>query len=173
MVVTGYALRNAIRRWQLRRDTAAAQFSGSLTKFEGEDKQTPDAVATEFLNAEKAIARLQAAQNEYNGRVKIVVPGMDNMTICTAVKLVGGAARLEKMWRAVVAPIRERWETSNVSLGTRNKTEERAAWTMSTKDMADRTAKAAALTGALRSGIAEGNSIKIDIEGLDGTLLAE
>jgi hypothetical protein len=168
MQVTGYTLREAIRRQQLRRDTIAAQFSDTLHVFEGEEKQSPDEIATALMKAEKAVAGLQAAQDEYNLHVKVTGKIIGEMTLCAAVKLVGGTGRLEKMWRTAAAPKQDRYGVERDIV--RNKDEVRARSAMNVRDLTDRAAKAASYAGALRAAIAEANSTKIDIEGLDGGL---
>jgi hypothetical protein len=168
MQVTGYSLREAIRRQQLRRDTIAAQFNDTLHVFEGEEKQSPDEIAAALMKAEKAVAALQAAQDEYNLRVKVEGKNVEKMTLCTAVKLVGGTGRLEKLWRTAAAPKQDRYDLGRDLV--RNKDEVRARSAMSTRDLTDRATKAAGYAGALRAAIAEANGTKIDIEGLDGGL---
>jgi hypothetical protein len=165
MQVTGYALREAIRRQQLRRDTIAAQFSDTLYVFEGEEKQSPDEVAAALMKAERTVAALQRAQDEYNLHVKVTGKLIGEMTLCTAVKLVGGTGRLEKMWRTAAVPKQDCYDTERM---VRNKDDVRARSTMNVRDLTDRAAKAASYAGALRAAIAEANSTKIEIEGLDG-----
>lgn len=53
MNVTGYLLREAIRRHELRRDTAARQFEDGILRFPDEDKLSPDDAARAFLEAEQ------------------------------------------------------------------------------------------------------------------------
>ncbi len=66
MKVTGIQIREAIKRWTLRRDASAGQFSESLWQF-SEDKNTttPVDLMKTFQEAEAAIARLQLAQTRY------------------------------------------------------------------------------------------------------------
>lgn len=165
MQVTGYTLREAIRRQQLRRDTIAAQFSDTLHLFEGEEKQTPDEVAAALMKSEQAVAALQAAQDKYNLHVRVAGKLIGEMTLCTAIKLVGGSGRLEKLWRTAAAPKQDRYDVGRDLI--RNKDEVRARPAMSPRDLTDRATKAASYAGALRAAIAEANSTKINIEGLD------
>jgi len=62
MKTTGWSLREAIKQQELRRDTAARAFNGTLKKFDDESKQTPQEVVVQFLAAEQAIAQLQVAR---------------------------------------------------------------------------------------------------------------
>src|SRR5579885_1022293 len=98
MKVTGYQIREAIRKQELQRDTVISQFNASLFKFEGEEKLSPDDVAKMFTQAEQAIANLQTGLARYNLYVVIDVLG-DKMTLAEGVKRLGGAGRLEKLWR--------------------------------------------------------------------------
>lgn len=72
MKITGYAIREAIKQQELRRDTASRTFADTLKVFPGEEKDSPETVVAAFLTAEKAIARLQTAQARYN---ILVTPG--------------------------------------------------------------------------------------------------
>jgi hypothetical protein len=90
--VNGYQLREAIRKWELRRVTLANQFTDVLTAYPNEKKPKPEAVAEDLLVAENAVAQLQTAQQEYNLAVTVDVQGT-KMTLAHAVKLIGGAGR--------------------------------------------------------------------------------
>ena len=167
MLVTGYTLRESIRRWQLQRDAAQATFKDAFTRFKDEEKTSPDKVAEMFFTAEQAIARLQAAQAEYNTKVQVHPTGMSPMSLAEAVKLVGGAARMEKMWRSIVAPERDRYSLrAEVAIATRKTDEERQVWTMAGDVVTQRAMKASAVSGALRAAIAEANTTKVELVGL-------
>jgi hypothetical protein len=172
MKVTGYLLREAIRRRELRRDTAANQFEDSLSKFADEDKQTPDELAAIFVLEEKNIAKLQAVQDRYNLKVEVDVLG-EKITLGEAIKRLGGAGRLDKMWRGVTTGRRDRYGYRDEN--TRKADEERARPTVTAKEAMDRATKASVVAGAMRAAIAKGNGTEIesDVLLLDQALLSE
>jgi hypothetical protein len=160
--ITGYALREAIKRWQLRRDTASNLFDASIRKFEDETKESPVEVMKQLSQAEQAIAALQEVQSRYNLEVPVM-----GMSLCKAIKLVGGAGRMEKMWRNVAAPIKDRYGRDS---DVRDKTQEVAKPTVSSREAAVLASDAARWAGSLRSGISVANAIEIDLE-VNGDLL--
>jgi hypothetical protein len=171
MLVTGYMLREAIRRWQLRRDTLATQFEDAFHFFEGEEKESPDDLAKAFMIAERAVAELQAAQARYNLQTTVTIDqGMasgisikDHLNLCMAVKLIGGAGRIEKFWRTAAAPSsRDRYSCRDETV--RNKDEIRAKKALSFRELTERATKATNYAGQLRAAIAEANSTKQDID---------
>ncbi len=160
MKITGFLLREAIRRHELRRDTAVNQFDDSLSKFPGEDKRSPDSITEEFVAAEAAVAKLQAAQSAYNLRVEVDVLG-EKMTLCEAVKRLGGAGRIEKMWRTAAGGKKDRYNSYNPD-NVRREGETRAERTVSVDAAMHRARKLAAVASALRAEIARGNLRDVD-----------
>lgn len=77
-------------------------FTESLTAFEGEDKGKPEELMKKYLQAEEAIAKLQAAQAQYNTCINCTISPDEVVTLCYAVKALGGLARAEKMWRKAI-----------------------------------------------------------------------
>ena len=161
MFITGYKLQQRLRELHHTRDIAAAQFDKGRFKFEDEDKPTATAAFECFREAEAAIAQLQVAQAEYNLSVEVEVLG-EPMTLCEAVKRVGGAGRMEKMWRSVASPKRDRYAYDDGL--TRNKDEERAQPTVTTSEATAFAQKAARFASALREAIAFANATQRDIE---------
>ncbi len=103
MQITGYKLQHTLRELHHRRDIAARRFDQGQHRFEGEDKPTAEEAYIRFSAAEAAIAKLQTAQAQYNLAQRVTVLGV-SMTLAEAVKRVGGAGRMEKMWRSVGGP---------------------------------------------------------------------
>lgn len=102
MKTTGYRLQQAIREQVERRELAESRFSGSLNKFPDETKSDPIKLMAEFEDAERRIALLQAAQAKYNLQVQVEVDDTEagsKVSLMEAVKLLGGAQRVEKKWR--------------------------------------------------------------------------
>src|SRR5580698_4796879 len=101
MRVSGYAIREAIKQQERRRDAAANAFAGSLKKFPDENKEAPNQIMDAFAKAEISLAELQVAQMRYNLAVQVEIG--DKMSLAEAIKRVGGAGRIEKMWKSSIA----------------------------------------------------------------------
>lgn len=165
MKVTGYKLREAIRRVELQRDTVAGLFKDSLYVFEGEAKADPIELMKKFRDAEYAVAALQEAQQRYNLRVSFVVCGKV-LSLAVAVKMLGGAGRTAKMWRDAIAKREDRYGRD---LERSRDTE--AAKRVVAYDVALREAnKADAYAGELRAAVAAGNATEMEIEELEPVL---
>ena len=167
MQVTGYVIREAIKRRELRRATLATQAKQSLWRFEGDSKLGADEAMFELAKSEKDIALLQTYQDRYNLAVNLSVKG-EEMTLSQAVKLVGGAGRVEKQWRDFATDTGKRGY-GDESL-TRTKDEERATRTLSVMECLTRSNTAAGFAGNLRAAIAEANAKKIEFNELDASL---
>jgi hypothetical protein len=168
MLVTGYMLREALKSQELRRDTAANAFPGSLKKFENETKESPRDLMGEFLAAENAIAIIQMAQAHYNLRVRVTVEGK-NMPLAEAIKRMGAVARSEKMWRSATGSVPNRFYDYRSN-------DERAAGvqvavpTVTSAEAVKNAQVASKSTSAYRAAIATGNAVELGVEGLDPKL---
>lgn len=163
MRVTGYQLREAIKAQSARRDFAAAQFADTLKVFPGETKPNPLEVMNQLTAAEYAVAMLQVAQMRYNLQVKIGAA-----TLAEAVKRIGGIARVEKMWRVVAAPKKDRYSLSE--RGERN-ADTIVAHDAVSRDAAHAQAQVMARhASTLRQEIAVANATVIEMD-LDASLL--
>lgn len=182
MKITGYKLREALKKQELRRDAALAQFKSSLYRFEGDDKLSPDDVMKTITEAETAIAKIQAAQTEYNSKIQVTVSfsatrngkkeaQSEKMSLCAAVKTLGGAGRVEKLWR----------DAAGTKQDTRRYYDEKAEMTRQTdhvyaksvltpKETLERAHWAASWSAALRSSVAAANATEVEID-LDSSLL--
>lgn len=174
MTLTGYTLREAIKRWELKRDAATRLFADSLWAFEGQEKPRPVDLAQSVREAEVAIAMLQAAQARYNLAVSVRVLG-EPMTLCQAVKLAGGAGRFEKLWRDATQDSKG---SSRYFLGpekSRSRDNEYARRQVSIQDAIAESGRASEWANALRAAIAVGNATEVDSGpegiGLDAALL--
>lgn len=164
MKITGYALRETIKQHELRRDTAAQSFDGSLKAFPKEDKPSPQSVVEQFLVAERAIAQLQVAQMRYNLAVTVQVAG-ESMTLAEAIKRVGGEGRSEKMWRSAAGPKKDRYGSYRDE-DEIDPTKVRAVPTVTTAEAVKLATQAGKRAGAMRAAIATANATSIEIEGL-------
>ena len=165
MKTTGYALREALRQHELRRDTAARAFNGSLKAFPDEKKEDPREVIKQFMAAERALAKLEMAQTRYNLAVTLEVHG-EKMTLLEVIKRIAGEARVEKMWRSAAGPT-ERYGYEN---DVRDPNQVRAVPTMATQEITKLASVSAKRTGAFRQAIAVGNAREIELEDLDPAL---
>ncbi len=161
--LTGYQLQEAIRRWELRKNTASKQFEESLWAFEGDDKPSPTELGDSFLKAEEAVSRLQTLQARYNLAVVVDVRGT-RMTLCEAVKQVGGAGRHEKMWRAAAAGTTGNHFNFGQNPLSRKTDEVHARRTIGVKDAMERADAASRFAAALRAAIALGNGQERELE---------
>lgn len=169
MLITGYQLKEAIKMATLELGAVKTQFDESLYAFEEEEKQSPVDVAKATHALETKIAKLQTAQSEYNLAVELEVLG-EKMPLETAVKLVGGAGRMSKLWRvAAQGSVRDRWARKQQVV--RREGDEVAKDTISKADALLKSKEAEKLASALRSAIAVGNTAKIGIAWLDESLL--
>jgi hypothetical protein len=169
MKVTGYKLQHAIREAETTKNVAASQWDGSLYRFAGESKRLdPYGVMRLYQQNEDRVVCLQTAQARYNLTIEVDILGQ-KMTLCEAVKRVGGAGRAEKMWRGVATGEKKDRYSYDRDL-VRNKDEERAVPTMSVEAALESARVAARYAAALRMAIQTANAIEIDLEGVDPSL---
>ena len=165
MKVTGYMIREALRRWSLKREAASGQFEDSLKVFEDEKKATPLEVMTDFRAADLSIALLQVVQDRYNLAVYVEVnAGAEEtvrITLASAVKLVGGVGRAEKMWRSAAKPKGDGYSYGR-NADVRKSDEIRARNVMDVKDLLSESEKMARYAASLRQAIALGNGQEVD-----------
>jgi hypothetical protein len=165
MKVNGAMFRDALRRWGLRLESAVKQFDGTLHAFAGETKD-PQAVIAEMQRAEDAIARLQVGQARYNLAVTVKVGRGEAgkvMTLTEAVKRVGGAGRVEKLWRTASMETQDPYGRSL----SRSTETVQAVRTIPVKEAVELAVKATGYAESLRAAINRGNDTELDIEGLE------
>jgi hypothetical protein len=169
MKITGYAIREALRRWQLRRDTAESQFTGTLLRFEDEKKPSPQEIIKLTLEAETAIARLQLLQTRYNLAVTISVDGIgSHLTLLECIKRFGGLGRVEKLWRVASTEKSDRYAFADRSV--RDKDQIVAQRAISYEDAARQTIESGRTLGKLREAVAVGNAREMEFEDFDAAL---
>jgi hypothetical protein len=161
MKITGYKLQHAIRELDHSRDIASQQFNEGQWSFEGEDKIHPSEAMTTFFDVENRIAKIQTVQAEYNLKVMVEVQGTQ-MTLAEAVKRVGGAGRMEKMWRSCAKNTgRDRYGYRE---NTRDPNQLVAKRAVSVGEAAHWAKKAARWASALREAIQVGNATVLDLD---------
>jgi len=169
MKIDGAMLKQAIREARTERDSAAARFTPSLTAFPNESKPDPRKLAEAYQAAENRLAILQVAQTRYNLEVQVTVQG-EQMSLLQAIKLVGGAGRLDKMWRSASTPSQDRY---NYREETRDKDAIVAERQVSYDEAAGFTKTASRRANALRAAIDKGNTYEMEITGPLVELLSE
>lgn len=160
MQVTGYILQTRIRTLKTEVESYATQFSNGTAKFADEEKLGVKEAYQQFDRAERELARYQTAQTIFNLRVKVNVLG-ESMTLCEAIKRVGGAGRAEAMWKELVAPKRDRYSRDESVV--RDKDKEYATKTYSLTEAQAQARSAASYASALRAAIQAANAKEIEI----------
>ena len=169
MKVTGYLLREAIKQSELRRDTAAAAFNGSLKAFPNETKDSPQTVVTAFTQAETALVQLQVAQMRYNLKVPVDANG-EKMTLAEAIKRIGGLGRIEKMWKGAIGDNTRRGGLYDEDTLDLDPSKVRAARTITSGEAVRQTTTSGKKSGKLRAAIAVANGTEVEVESLDPAL---
>lgn len=165
MKTTGFALREARRNLHLVRETLFKQFQSGLWQFKDQPKPTPTAVAEKIVEIEGKIARVETAQAQYNLLVTVPVEGLGTISLAEAVKRVGGAGRLEKVWRGLATgPERDRYGYDDPS--SRDPDREYATRACSVEECIAKATAAGRIAGNLRAAIAVGNATTIDVPNL-------
>jgi hypothetical protein len=155
--VTGYKLREGIRVWELRKTAATNGFTQSIVSFADEDHGDPLLFFKEVEVCERNIALLQTAQSLFNLQVQVKVEGLSSGSLAEAVKLIGGAGRLEKLWRTVIKGKRDHYSTY------RSAGEVAAVQKVHNQVVLSKATSAAKFAGKLRSAIAEANNNEIEV----------
>jgi hypothetical protein len=164
MKVNGYELREAIKRWTLKRDSLLSQFPEVLTKFPGDMVPTPGEVAAQLLEAERAICQLQGAQQVYNNGATVKLADGQVVTVSVAVKYQGGLARLEKLWKSAgVAHKHYSYESPRT---TRDPNMVHAERQVSYQEATNQALAIARQIGDLKIAVAEANAVprELDLE---------
>lgn len=93
------------------------------------------------------------------------------MLLEEAIKRVGGAGRMSKLWRTVSkGTTRDRW--TSIQAATRKEGEEKAKPTITKAGALEKAKEAEKFASALRSAIAVGNTTKVSIDWVDENLLS-
>lgn len=169
MEVTGYMLKEGLKMKSIELSSIQTLFNESLYKFPDEKKMSPQEVVAAIVALEEDISLLQTAQSYYNLNVKVTVNKIGKLSLEQAIKLVGGAGRVSKMWRtAAKGNTRDRWSMSNVDV--RRKDEEIASPTIKKEEALQHAKNAERYASSLRSAIALGNTTTVEIDWIDESL---
>lgn len=162
MKITGYKIREALTQQELVKDAAQKQFDDSLKKFPGEEKLSPSQIVATIWEAETAIVRLQHLQCEYNLKVQVSVLGK-TFSLAAAIKTLGAASRIEKLWRTASTSTRApRNAYSNDSPDERDPNKLIAQPTISIADATEKAKAAMKLTAAFREAVGVGNGQEVE-----------
>lgn len=165
MKVNGHRLRQRINECESVKAVLSAKFTDAKSKFPDEEKAALTDIARQFEACDIRIARLQDIQTRYNLHVMVTVHGQ-TFSLREAVARLGGAGRLEKMWRSVATPsARDRYSYNS---DTRDPNQIVSAPTMNSDDALDYLKRASRFASDLRSAIANANTIEIDVRDLPG-----
>lgn len=169
MEITGYQLKAALKNQNLKLAALRSQFQPSLKKFPDEKKEAPQSISEKINMVEDAISKIETAQAYYNLQVKVEIAKRE-MTLCEAIKRVGGAGRVEKMWRDVAA--KEVSSYNPYGYGSeREPGKVYSQQTITQEEALGQATKAATLASAMRAAIAEANSKLVQIDFLDKSSL--
>jgi len=164
--VTGYKLRAALKKAEIIKDSLYQRFPHSLFAFEGEtgEEKEPRKIADQIKKIENKIAKIQTAQSKYNMEVNVLVDEK-LISLMEAIKSLGGAGRLEKLWKSVSKGKTGlgRYREDDVELERREEVT-RASPTLNRSQALDLAVNAADYAARLRAAIAEGNASILRIE---------
>lgn len=165
MKITGFKLAFRLRELQEFREMVASQFNDSLFQFADETatKPHPNELMSTFAECERKIAVLQVAQARYNLAVTVDVAGQP-MTLHEAVKRVGGAGRVIKMWKTAARS--EGTNPYQVRSLSRDKDDEHAHRLVPVQECMERSLTANRQANALRQAIQLGNAVELDLNDL-------
>jgi len=168
MLINGYKLKEAIKDWEMKRDSKKSEFSSSLKKFPDEEKEHPTLLAKEIVEAESAIVKLQELQMRYNCLVKVKV--LDNeISLCEAVKSHGFAGRIEKMWKDALIAKKDSYDYRSDEKST---TTIFSSEVMKSSEVMLELKRATKFANAINAAIGVANGVEIDFDRVDDKLFA-
>lgn len=153
MKINGYTLRTAIRNRETERDTYIAGLAAAL---QGSGSSSPEELLEKVEKCEKAIAKLQAFQTEYNLTVSFKV-GEEEISMAEAVKRIGGIERVSQHWRNLMSMK----QLTGVAVSTK----------FNAEDAMTKAKKIAAEASTLRGYMSMANNTEIDIPELEENLV--
>jgi hypothetical protein len=170
MKVTGYMIREALKRLDLKLKALDSQFDESRFFFEGEEKTPITTVAENIARTENMIGVLQEIRARYNLGVT-VRPGGVSMTLLTAIKVVGGLGRLEKKWRDFSSTSGRRRSYDSDGPSEMDPTKKYAQRSITTTQAMELATEVSRKASDLREALAVGNAAELDLD-VDPALFA-
>lgn len=167
--VTGGRLRGVLKVKRMALAALHSQWESQLTKFEGEEKD-PIGMMVQIRAIETSVAEVEELQAKYNLMV-MVQPFKGDMSLEMAIKLVGGAGRIAKLWRDAAKG--EKKERYGGRLNQSRDKDSIYAVDSVPKELALKLAiDAEEKRDALQQAIAKGNLTEIEFEDSVGALLS-
>lgn len=165
MKVTGYQLMDQIEVLREQAQTINGQFTGSLFRFAEatEEKPDPRELMKAYVECERKVALLQAAQAAYNVRVNVEALG-EQMLLQQAVKLIGSANRVKNNWLAASKNSPDNNSYSSYYEMVRDKTNEYAQRVVSMEECLRLSKASSDFATALKQAIRAGNATEIELE---------
>lgn len=167
--VTGYKLRSTLHLLELQRDSLLLRFADSLHYFQDELKSSPEDLMLQFNETERRIAELQTVQSRYNLQVQVETAS-GFMSLCMAIKLMGGAARGENAWKVASGTRKERRAYSSGPELVRSTDQISAKAALSPQELLTFTTAACKYASAIRTAVAQGNATVVEMD-IDPKLL--
>lgn len=165
MRVTGLWFRQRIKSLEADLRVLRTAFNQNLYQFPSdEDLLDPRKVQEEIWSKELAVTHLQALQAQYNLQVPIRVDGLPEMTLAQAVKLVGGAGRVEAAWKQAVGDDDEMGYLYGQSQRQRSREDEIAVKAVPDREALELFKRASRIAGALRSAIEIANTTEVEVD---------
>ena len=169
MEVNGNMIMDALQRADDDKNMANSTFRETLFAFPEEAKKDPAGKISELARAERRIADLQIVQEQYNFSLFVMINDR-KITLADAVKRLGGASRVEKMWRiAAVETGRDRWNSIDRE---RNKDSVYSIRQITVERAKAGQKDARRLTGQLKTAIREANTTPVKFKEVNPELFA-
>ncbi len=172
MKVNGYQLKEAIKRWEARKEPLLREFRNSFFRKASQTGRMPSEIEKDILKTENSICALQEAQAKYNLQITVsyfLFGEEQRMTLMSAVKMIGGVGRMEGLWKAESSKEEDPYDSQRLHYGATNAQYEWPKRTMLIKDIVETAANKNAQLTALRAGIAEANSKELNLD-IDSSL---
>lgn len=174
MKVNGSQLKSAIKLWEMRRDAFTKRFGTTFFAYKTEAKDSPSSIMHELTKCENAIAVLQSAQSKYNLANMVTFnhnATTQKMSLCEAIKRVGGANRVVKLWSEQIGQPEDKFEHYRLSPSSERVIDypERK---MSLADIVTTAAAATSYATALTGAIATGNTKMMELPMVTPEMLA-
>jgi len=167
--LNGFRLQSGLRDLELKKQAAESEFQDSLHFFANESKTSPEKLMEVYVDAERKLSHLQEIQSRYNLKVEVSVRLNEKntlkMSLQHAIKLVGGAARAEKLWREATngkKSVRSYYHKDDSTV--RSKDNEYAQPAMTPSQIASQIRDASRFVSALREAIQVGNSTNVELD---------
>lgn len=171
MELTGHRIKNTIKAWELKREALQKRFNEVIYTFPSNGDPSVETkqeslleVSTKLNEVEAAIAKLQEIQSVYNMSVDIKHSENSKFTLCEAIKRIGGAVRMEKLWKKIVAEKEEKSYYSPRESNVRNKDAIYARLSITDEEAMEKALFFTNLSSVLKSAIAEANTVKIEMD---------